>query len=186
MNAKSAVIILSPLLVLSIALNALQGKRLVELRQSAADANPDLQVGAHAADLHVKDLSGRDMTLSLGARAPKPKVLYVFSPSCGWCRRDVTAVNSLVRQISTKYDFVGLSLSTQGLREFTPKYHDAFPVYGDISAETASAYRLTSTPETIVVSPEGTILALWRGAYTGATKSQVEEFFSAKLPEPGS
>ena len=183
MNAKPAVVILSPLLALSIGLNVLQGERLVELRQAAADASHDLQVGARAPELRVRDLTGRELTLSLGARSSRPKVLYVFSPSCGWCRHDVEAINSLLPQISGKYDFAGLSLSGQGLHEFVARYHGAFPIYRDISPETASAYGFTSTPETIVVSPEGTVLALWRGAYVEATKLQVERFFSVKLPD---
>jgi hypothetical protein len=48
--------------------------------------------------------------------------------------------------------------------------------------ETLKAYKLRSTPQTIVVSPEGKVLQNWVGAYVGGQKSQVEAFFHVSLP----
>jgi hypothetical protein len=43
-------------------------------------------------------------------------------------------------------------------------------------------YKLGSTPQTIVISPEAKVLQDWIGAYVGDQKSQVEAFFHVSLP----
>lgn len=53
----------------------------------------------------------------------------------------------------------------------------------DIPPSSISDLKLGTTPETIVVSRDGLVLRDWRGAYTGATKQQMEEFFSMGLPD---
>jgi hypothetical protein len=57
-----------------------------------------------------------------------------------------------------------------------------FPVYTNLSEETRSAYRLGSTPETIVVDTDGKVIHAWVGAFTGSTKREIERFFSIHLP----
>jgi hypothetical protein len=56
------------------------------------------------------------------------------------------------------------------------------PVYSNLSPETLKTYKLASTPQTIVISPEGKILQNWVGAYGGTQKSQVEACFHTTLP----
>ena len=51
-----------------------------------------------------------------------------------------------------------------------------------LSPETLKTYKLGSTPQTIVISPEGKVLQDWVGAYVGDQKSQVEAFFQVTLP----
>jgi hypothetical protein len=109
-----------PVVVLSVALNIAQARRLVELER-AIEGPGVAQAGQIAPDLRVRGLDGSWVTLRLGSRSAKPHVLYVFRPSCGWCRQDVDAVNSLVAQISGRYDVVGLSLSSAGLGEFAAR-----------------------------------------------------------------
>lgn len=48
-----------------------------------------------------------------------------------------------------------------------------FPVY-EVSAESALAYRLGGTPQTIVVSPYGQVVKIWDGAYEGDLKREFE------------
>lgn len=186
MNSKLSVAILAPSLLVSAALNVLQGKRLVELERTLTGAG-GAEPGRRAATLRVTDTAGAPAILQLGAPSTRPRVLYIFSPSCGWCRHDVDAVNSLVSQISNRYDAIGLSMSDVGLLQFSARYRRAFPVYlAGPSSDAVSQYALRSTPETIVISSKGTILARWRGAYEGATRRDVEKFFGAKLPQTGS
>lgn len=56
------------------------------------------------------------------------------------------------------------------------------PVYSGLPNETKEAYKISGTPQTIVVSPEGRVLQNWMGAYVGDKKSQVEAFFHVTLP----
>lgn len=43
-------------------------------------------------------------------------------------------------------------------------------------------YGLGSTPQIIIVSPDGKVLQNWVGAYTGVEQAEVEKFFGVTLP----
>ena len=85
--------------------------------------------------------------------------------------------------ITKSYRVLGISLSSHGLPEFVATHDFKFPAYTDVSAEGTKLYRLHTTPEVIVVSPAGRVLASWKGAFLGRTKSDIEHFFSIHLPE---
>ncbi len=179
---KSLSLVLSATVALSIALNLLQAKRILDLEEGpGAPPSSVLRTGSQAPDLHAKDLLGNDFVLSFHSKLPKPVVLYVFSQSCHWCQRNSPSINSLVAQVGSKYRFIGLSLSDTGVGPFLKQHQHVFPAYQNLSTDTISAYGLGATPTTIVLSTNGTILANWPGAYSGVTKSQIEKFFGIHL-----
>jgi len=189
MRRYSSIFIVGVLIVLaSVALNVLQAKRIIELQRGSTSSGTgaELSVGSHLSEINARDLRGSDLKLSFNSKVQKPKVLYIFSPSCVWCQRNAENVNSLVAQTQDRYDFIALSLSTEGVAKFVSDHQSKFPVYQNLSAETIGAYRVASTPETFVISTDGTVLATWQGAYTGATKLDMEKFFAARLPDSGS
>lgn len=108
-------------------------------------------------------------------------VLYVFHPSCGWCAQNQDQISLLRRRLSSNYRVVGVSLASEGLPEFIKEHRVAFPVYTDIAFQSRVAYRLGTTPETIVVAPGGWVVTSWKGAYVGAAKASIEHFFSVSL-----
>src|SRR5712692_7588251 len=81
-----------------------------------------------------------------------------------------------------RYRFIGVSLSQETLAEYVAKNDLKLPVYSGLSPETLKTYKLGSTPQTIVISPEGRVLQNWAGAYVGEQKAQVEAFFHVSLP----
>jgi hypothetical protein len=89
---------------------------------------------------------------------------------------------ALLEKGSSQYRFIGLSLSEEGLPEYVAKNEFKLPVYSGVSNTAKQAYKLSGTPETIVISPEGRVLQTWMGAYVGEQKSQVEAFFHTTLP----
>jgi hypothetical protein len=112
----------------------------------------------------------------------RPTVLYIFTPPCTWCARNVDNLKTLVDKEGGYYRFIGLALSEQALPEYVAKNDLKLPVYSGLSPETLKAYRLGGTPQTIVISPEGKVLEDWSGAYVGDQKSQIEAFFHVSLP----
>jgi hypothetical protein len=56
------------------------------------------------------------------------------------------------------------------------------PVFINPKDEVRAQYRLGSTLQTIIVSPDGKVLQNWVGAYTGARQAEVEKFFGVSLP----
>jgi len=140
-----------------------------------------LKIGATAPTIAAKSLDGRRDEISYRGDT-KPTVLYVFTPACSWCARNMDNFKQLVDKDSGQYRFVGLSLSEVGLGEYVAKNDLKIPVYRGFSQETLKAYKLGSTPQTIVISPEGKVLQDWLGAYIGDQKSQIEAFFQVSLP----
>jgi peroxiredoxin len=171
------------LLGVSLALNVRLGWEVRGLRADARNApgRSDLAIGVTVPPLTVKDLAKNDTVLDC-TRAGKPTVLYVFTPACGWCRKNLPNIRALAASRGDRFAFVGVSLSDLGLRDYVEANKLAFEVYSSPARETIEAYRLGSTPQTIVVGSNGTVIRNWIGAYRGDVQEDVERFFNVKLP----
>jgi len=129
----------------------------------------------------LKRLDGRGEVISY-QDTNQATVLYIFTPPCTWCARNMDNFKTLLEKESAKYRFIGLSLSQEGLVQYVAKNDLKLPVYSELSPEAEEAYKLAGTPQTIVVSSEGRVLQNWSGAYAGDQQSQVEAFFHVSLP----
>ena len=150
------------------------------------DARSDrlLQSGSTVPPFRALDLKGQPETIIYNKydNESKPTVLYVFTPSCSWCARNMDNLKTLIDKESGRYRFIALSLTDQGLAQYVSKNSLRLPVYSGLSPDTLKAYKLGSTPQTIVISREGKVLQDWAGAYVGDQKAQVEAFFHVSLP----
>ena len=171
------------LLGLSLLANGIQGTKLLHLYDDVDQRNTGstLAPGVTVPVIQAKTLEGKLESIDY-ASSSVPTVLYVFQPGCSWCERNSENIAAMTRQLSGKYRFVGLSLATDGLPEFLKKHQIQFPIYLDLPPSVIEAYRIESTPQTIVVSPQGKVMNVWQGAYLGVTASQIEKFFSIRLP----
>ena len=170
-------------LIASVALNVLFAYR--AQRDSAIVAKRAenmLSVGVTVPPITAKRWGGERQDVISFADANRPTVLYIFTPPCSWCKRNNDNFNALVAQKSEQYRFIGLSFSKDGLGEYLTTHHLTIPIYTDLSKDTIAAYKLSGTPQTLVISPQGTIMKNWKGAYTGGQESEVESFFQLKLP----
>jgi peroxiredoxin len=171
------------ILLTSIAMNVILAKKLRSLtsKQTAAQREQPLKIGAMVPSLGAKDEGGHATKITyIGTN--RPTVLYVFTPTCSWCGRNMDNLKTLIDKAGGQYRFLGLSLSEQGLAHYVAQNELRLPVFSDLSAESKVAYKLSGTPQTIVVSAEGRVLQTWVGAYVGDQKSQVEAFFHVSLP----
>ena len=170
-------------LVMSVTLNVLLAHKVRSLdnTQSAKLADLVVQVGTTVPPVTAKRLDGGSEQISYEGTA-QPTVLYVFTPTCVWCARNLNNLKTLLANDSGQYRFIALSLSDEGVPQYVEKNGLKIPVYSVISPETAKTYKLGSTPQTIVISPRGRVLQDWVGAYVGSQKSQVEAFFHTTLP----
>jgi peroxiredoxin len=171
------------LLVASVTLNVLLARKVQEsnLIASARIADRLLRTGTIVPSIVAKRLDGQQELISY-EKTNEPTVLYVFTPPCSWCARNLDNFKTLALKESGQYRVIGLSLSEQNLPEYVAKSDLRLPVYSGLSPETLKTYKLGSTPQTIVISPEGKVLQDWVGAYAGDQKSQVEAFFHVSLP----
>ena len=172
-------------LSVSVTLNVLLAHRVRSLTyaRSASMAEYQLKVGTTVPPITAKRLDGDQDQDAISYRSTnEATVLYVFTPSCVWCARNLDNLKALLDQKSSQYRVIGVSLSEQGLAEYLAKNELKLPVYSGLSPETLKTYKLGSTPQTIVISPEGKVLQDWVGAYVGDQKAQVEAFFHVRLP----
>lgn len=106
----------------------------------------------------------------------------MISPSCVWCKRNQANIAKLTDTKANDFRFIGLSLAEAGLEKYVDAYHFKVPVYTGLTTETVRSLGLGSTPQTIVVSPEGQVLKVWTGAYTENLRPEVEGYFGIQLP----
>ncbi|HWB87324.1 MAG TPA: TlpA disulfide reductase family protein [Bryobacteraceae bacterium] len=171
----------SVLLGISVIGNLAQHRVIRSLSVAGAAAQEIQGVGTRVPALSVRDLSGKP-TLIEYQQQKTPTLLYAFSPSCSWCKRNTAALHDLSRLIGSRYRLVGLALSSAGLEGYLAEHPIDFPVYTGVPASAIDAYRLRSTPETIVISADGVVLRVWTGAFEGPNKEDIERYFSVRLP----
>jgi peroxiredoxin len=169
-------------LVMSVTLNVLLSHRVRSLTnaRSVKSVENQLKIGTTLPPITAKRMGGQQEVIYYQG-TNQPTVLYVFTPPCSWCARNMDNFTTLLGKVSDEYRFVGLSLSEDGLAEYVARNELNLPVYSGLSIDTKAAYKLSGTPQTIVVSPEGRVLQNWMGAYVGDQKSQIEAFFHVDL-----
>jgi thiol-disulfide isomerase/thioredoxin len=170
------------LLALSAVTNVLLVFKVRQLRGtvSALKAEDATTTGMHLPPLTAQDLSGQIVTVRFD-ETDRPTLLYVFTPGCGWCKKNEDNLRALASQTADRVRVVGLSLSDQGLKEYVEQKLPTVRVVNP-DARTIAAYKLNGTPETILVSSQGIVLRVWKGAYADSMQREVEEYFRVKLP----
>jgi hypothetical protein len=167
------------LLAASLFLNVYLGWR---VKQGPSVPDPDkLSTGMKIDPVPAVGLDGKPSTISF-ADTNKPTVFYVLTPSCIWCRRNEANIQRIVETKANEFRFIGLSLADSGLKEYIDEHNLKFPVYSGLKEETIQALGLGGTPQTIIVSPEGQILKVWKGAYAENLRPEVEAYFGIQLP----
>ena len=111
-----------------------------------------------------------------------PTIVYLFSPECGFCRKNEKKMAALVSNVSGKYRVLGVSLATDRLDEFLHEAGIHFPVYTNLEPEVAKAYKAGATPQTFVIGRDGRLRAMWTGAFTGDNEKSVGTYFKFHLP----
>lgn len=154
-----------------------QAKTTSSIQQNTFKLSPGMKVDPVTA----VSLDGKQHTISYAA-TDKPTVFYVVSPTCVWCERNKANFDKLTDLKGNDFRFIGLSLSELGLKEYVEGNHLNFPIYTGLTSETIQSLGLGSTPQTIVISPEGRVLKNWTGAYGEGVQPEVETYFGIRLP----
>jgi len=140
-----------------------------------------LAVGDLVASFSAKDLDGRTVMINYGS-TNVPTLLYIFAPDCEWCAKNVSNVQYLATEARGNCRIIGLSLSSDNLRDYAVRNNLNFPIYAELQFAVTRQYKMGGTPQTILVSPEGRVLRNWPGAYVGARQQEVEDYFHIQLP----
>jgi peroxiredoxin len=173
----------SVLLALSVIVNvALARKLSIQNRLvSSLYSSSRLQTGDAVPDIVGYAVDGHEQTLKY-SEVNVPTVLYVFTPQCGWCRKNIENLRALINNSGTRYRVVGISLTSVDLAAYLDHEHLVFPVYTGLTDATKAAYKLGGTPTTIIVSPNSTVLKAWSGVYEEPVRTEIQGFLKVRLP----
>jgi hypothetical protein len=123
---------------------------------------------------------GQSGTLTF--RDPRPTVLYIFSPRCGWCTRNEANIAALASAQSSRFRFIGVSVVKDGLASFAGGAKLGFPIFALASEQLGHELGFQDvTPQTVVVRPGGKVDRVWVGAYL-RSQPEIERFFNVQLP----
>lgn len=180
---NSSQIVLISLLLCSVVINVMLAQRVGQLRGAMTHMKTEgrLVEGTSVPSIAALGLDNTPVTISY-SESSLPTVLYIFTPGCSWCLKNLRNIKALAEHDCNEYRFIGLSLSEDNLREYVAHQNLNFPIYSGVSHEAVKAYRMSGTPQTIVISPEGQVLKTWAGAYVEDIRKEVEEYFHFNLP----
>jgi hypothetical protein len=189
-NWKLAVF--SAFLLLSLAVNVLQvfkirsmqaplDRCIAWLRTGSTTEARAIGVGTLATPLDAHSLSGEAVSIEV-ARPDRATVLYVFSPSCVWCKRNTANMRALAAAAGHGFDFIPISLASAGVQEYLSRSGVKCPAYVNPSNASRKAYGFGGTPETLVIGKDGKVLKKWEGAYSPKVASEVASVLGVKLP----
>lgn len=109
----------------------------------------------------------------------RDSLIYVFSLDCHWCEKNEPSVRQLLRLSSPAIRTVGVGLGRVADQKLgSPEW-----VIWNPDESTRKAYGLRGTPMTILASKTGKVIKVWRGAFVGPTKREIEATFGLQLPE---
>jgi len=182
LESNRALTLFFTVLTLSLALNVFLGWRVRGLRAilNQERRQVGISMGTDLSSLPVFDVAGRTTRIDFNANIPT--VVYVLSPSCGWCRLNEHNMQVLAARKSSEFRFIGLSSTAENLQQYVSAGHAPFTVYVAGSAESTPGLDFRTTPQTLVVSPRGVVQKVWIGAFDGSRKREIESFFKIELP----
>jgi peroxiredoxin len=182
LRLRSLFVISNVLLALSLGANLLLLSNLKRAGGVIASIKADarLHPGDKAPDFPVRLFDNTEM--QFGHARLRPVLLYVFSPSCHFCARNLPAINALSQKLKNRIDVIGFSLTTSDLIPYLRANQLSFPVIRDADPSFVSAYRLSGTPETIAISKTGYVENVWMGSYEGDVRTAIQRTYGVDLP----
>ncbi len=155
----------------------------VYLYRNRWERPPDAVRSLHAGDtvpaLSALTPDGKTLTLTYDRH---PAVLYVFSPSCVWCERNLDNAEAVRTGTGDKFEFVAIAFDDKGLGDYIQKRHLPWTIATGLSPEVRAAYGISATPETIVVDVGGRVHSAWIGAYGDSVAREVQGVLGVTLP----
>lgn len=167
-------IILSAFLLLSTGLNCflLRQPLAMFFRESLAIVQPETIPLSFTA----KSISGKDVEVNFGAS--DSTLIYYVDPHCSWCRKNLSAFQSLQSSLASSGVKLFVFTHESGdLRDVVPSDipPDRILVVSDAQASNFPHFS-EGTPQTFWVNRKGELRKRWVGAYSPATLSEVKSY----------
>ncbi len=131
---------------------------------------PQWKPGFVVGELSGERLEGPKETFNLAGET----LLYVMSPKCIWCTRNLENVQTLAQARGS--NFIAISNTSEGLGQYIKDHRINYPVYHKMNK-----IGVSSTPSMVLVR-DGVIKDAWYGAWKDANKAGIEKYFGLVLP----
>ena len=156
------------------------------VQETEVDATADADVsddtgdgnGANAATTPAPDFTMTDAdgaTLTLADFKGKPVLLNFWASWCGPCQSEMPDIQTAWKEHGTDVEFVIVNMTgmngetEQSAKAFLADAGYTFPCYFDANNSAATAFGVSSIPQTYLINAEGNII----GAYMGAMDASV-------------
>jgi hypothetical protein len=177
---NAGLVLLFSVLTGSLSLNVYLGrelKALTPVRLPSAGIHKD----AVLPQIQAVDVDGHKTVIDFNG--PRSSVVYILSPTCSWCKRNKANIVALASQKGREMRFVGLSITSEKLKDYVTTNSLPFPVYAIVSPQAVQKLGvLDMTPQTVLVRAGGIVEKVWTGAFDAAKQKEIEQYFHAKLP----
>jgi hypothetical protein len=123
-------ILLGTILACSLLFNILLVRKIERLENNISfiKAEGQLVVGEQVQSFAAKDPWGQIAVLDY-YHSTLPTVLYVFTPGCESCARNLSNIKALVSQTTARYRIVGISLIRNSSGVYCAKFHHISSIY---------------------------------------------------------
>ena len=147
-----------------------------ETEVDAADDTGDGN-GANAATTPAPDFTMTDAdgaTLTLADFKGKPVLLNFWASWCGPCQSEMPDIQTAWKEHGTDVEFVIVNMTgmngetEQSAKAFLADAGYTFPCYFDANNSAATAFGVSSIPQTYLIDAEGNILGGYMGAMTSS------------------
>ena len=140
-----------------IAVNLALLSRNRKLRQSLDiyEAAQHTSVGLKLPAMRGRDLVGKEIVLSYDRSDGRDTLIFVFSPSCGYCRKTWDAWRSLAagaQHARVVYANIGSALTGEFLHDYPV---GSAILFAEVDAQSRIEYVFRETPVTLLIGPDG-------------------------------
>src|SRR5262249_28777227 len=114
-------------------------------------------------------------TASFADLKGKPIVVNVWASTCAPCVKEMPAFEKVHQALGDQVAFVGINNqdSMDAARELATKTGVTYPLWRDDRGDFFVAMKLAAMPTTVLVSPQGTVVATKTGALDEATLTKL-------------
>lgn len=145
----------------------------VDAADDTGDGNGTNAATTPAPDFTMTDADGA--TLTLADFKGKPVLLNFWASWCGPCQSEMPDIQTAWKEHGTDVEFVIVNMTgmngetEQSAKAFLADAGYTFPCYFDANNSAATAFGVSSIPQTYLINAEGNII----GAYMGAMDASV-------------
>ncbi|WP_455209152.1 TlpA family protein disulfide reductase [Kaarinaea lacus] len=143
-----------------------------------------VQPGQVIQELHVQDLRGQDVKLSLATG--KVLILNVWATWCGPCRHEMPSLDRLSQKLDrNRFIVAGLSVDTDDhvVREFLIERKVSFINYMDPAMTVANEeFGIRAFPSTFVFAPDGRLLEVIEGWREWDNQRMIQRLTTLSIP----